>query len=229
MNLEKIIAENMLRFGTKNISESDVRYRLTEVENPLKLPGLAEANKYFSDLVLQRALSTSDQYQTGTVLYKISGYNDTRNFYTVTMWGIVMKIHPTYETLPNPPRYFTAQGFGAGMFDGVNGSERNSPPASGGTLQFTTVNEYQDGGWNTTTNHWTKVIKTNDAQGGISTPALDFNVANKWIGIDNFKKMVNNLSDKSKLLTNFCTNYNEYIKVVPQDQRELYTCPTKKP
>jgi hypothetical protein len=236
-----LLAENMRRFGTKNLSKYDHRrlQRLTEAGEPtyITFDGQKEAGNYFNGLLKTRQLTTNDMYLSGTGCYRISGWNSAVRVYTVAFWGIVMKQHPNFPvspTLPNPPTFFTAQ-YIDGSFTGNNGTEPGSTAQDvSGDVRFETANQYTEGGWSSTAKMWTKVIKVSDPETGkLVSPVLSWGPSQAtWYGPgpDNFLSMVKALPTKQKLLTNFCTDKSAtYLAVVPQAQKELYTCPTKKP
>jgi hypothetical protein len=65
--MKNILAENMLRFGTKNVSEADVKKKLTEATLKELDPGLANANKFFA---AEWAKNTSGpQFATANLIY----------------------------------------------------------------------------------------------------------------------------------------------------------------
>ena len=237
--MKNILTENMLRFGTKNLSKYDHRklQRLTEAdETTISLPGQKEAGDYFNGLTATRKLTSNDMYLSGTGCYRITEWNPTTKMYNIAFWGIVMKPHqnfPVSQTLPNPPTFFTAQ-YIDGVYTGQHGDEQGSDGNAGGYVQFPTSNSYTEGGWSSTAKMWTKVIKVSDPKTGeLVTPVLSWGPSQAtWYGPgpDNFKSMVKALPTKQKLLTNFCTDKSAtYLAVVPEAQKELYTCPTKKP
>ena len=91
MNLEKIIAENMLRFGTKNISESDVRNRLTEVDDNTE-----------KNLKTQlRAINDGNDF---TITFKPGSTYTTQNSYAAFSYAI----NPKYAILFPKGTTFTA-------------------------------------------------------------------------------------------------------------------------
>ena len=65
--MKNILAENMLRFGTKNISEADVKKRLTESTLEQLDPSWVNAQKYFASAWSKNM--TAPQFATANLIY----------------------------------------------------------------------------------------------------------------------------------------------------------------
>jgi len=65
--MKNILAENMLRFGTKNVSEADIKKRLTEATLKELDPLMANATKYFAAEF--RNNTSGPQFATANLIY----------------------------------------------------------------------------------------------------------------------------------------------------------------
>jgi hypothetical protein len=118
-----ILAENMLRFGPKNLSESDRRRLqnlLTEGTFSSTDPNYKQAEKYFAGEWAKQ--TSSPQFATAAFMYKADPVTDwqTRNSYTINLYKVfnaVSLIQPFFtpiwvsgiswenETLAQPPGF----------------------------------------------------------------------------------------------------------------------------
>jgi hypothetical protein len=73
--MKNILAENMLRFGTKNVSEADVKKKLTESTLKELDPGMANANKFFAAEWAKK--TNGPQFATANLIYQAQPFENT--------------------------------------------------------------------------------------------------------------------------------------------------------
>ena len=93
--MKNILAENMLRFGTKNISEANIKKRLTESTLMELDPSWGNAQKYFAAQFIRQ--QNSPQFATANLIYLATLNTKDANSIAHYNIGIYKAAYTDYE------------------------------------------------------------------------------------------------------------------------------------
>ena len=140
--MKNTLAENMMRFGTKNLSESAKRRLMEEVKDPLLLkamPDIKLAEKYFAQKFNENNPGTGLKYNGTHFVYKVSRTRTPQEMtnnvpYPISAYGLVtaqISGASLKDTTPNIPNLPVLAGANAVQYIGLLCDDNMRQDASG--------------------------------------------------------------------------------------------------